>query len=101
MSKRLAKRTASRKTTLASASDVHVTGAQLRAARALLKISQRELSALSRVSNLTIVRMEATEGRIERRATLVAAIVMALARKGVQFLSPGRIGQGVLLRRQK
>lgn len=75
-----------------------VTGAQLRAARALLKMSQRDLSRLSRVSSLTIVRMEATNGPVERRAKLVALIVSTLTRKGIEFLSSKRFGMGVRLR---
>ena len=75
-----------------------ITGAQIRAARALLRLSQKDLSQRSRVSNLTIVRMESTDGPIAQRAVLVAAIVAALSREGIEFLSSNRLGVGVRLR---
>lgn len=75
-----------------------VTGRQIRAARALLRLSQRELSRLSSVSSLTIVRMEATDGPVRRRATLVDSIVSALTKRGIEFLSSPRSGVGVTLK---
>ena len=78
-----------------------ITGGQLRAARAFLKLSQKELSALSKVSNLTIVRMEATEGAVTRRAKLLASIVAILSRRGIRFFSSGRFGEGVLLEHRR
>jgi len=81
-----------------SASTATITGAQLRAARALLRLSQKDLSRRSRVSNLTIVRMESTDGPVARRAALVASIVAVLTREGIEFLSSSRSGVGVRLR---
>ena len=75
-----------------------VTGAQIRAARAFLHLSQRELSKLSKVSHLTIVRMEAANGPVRRRADLVAAVLKILSRKGIQFFASQRFGQGVYLK---
>jgi transcriptional regulator with XRE-family HTH domain len=83
------------------AREAKVTGAQIRAARALLKLSQRELSRLSRVSSLTIVRIEASDGPATRRAGLVAAIVAALSRQGIEFVSAKGIGIGVCLKPQR
>lgn len=75
-----------------------VTGAEIRAARALLKLSQKDLSRLSSVSCLTIVRIEAADGPVRRRAKLVGSIVSVLSRRGVEFLSANRLGVGVRLK---
>ena len=91
----------SRRTRRLPARFANVTGAQIRAARALLRLSQKELSRRSRVSNLTIVRMEATDGPVARRAALVASIVAVLSREGIEFLSSSRLGVGVRLRVRK
>ena len=77
---------------------VTVTGAEIRAARALLKLSQKDLSRLSKVSCLTIVRIEAADGPVERRAKLVRSIISVLSRRGVEFLSSRRLGIGVRLK---
>ena len=90
-----------RRTGRMPARHANVTGAQIRAARALLRLSQKDLSRRSRVSNLTIVRMESTDGPVARRAALVAAIVAVLSREGIEFLSSSRLGVGVRLRRRK
>ncbi len=78
-----------------------VTGAEIRAARALLKLSQWDLSRLSKVSCLTIVRIEAADGPVTRRPNLVGSIVSALSRKGVEFLSARHLGVGVRLKPQR
>lgn len=79
----------------------NVTGAEIRAARALLKLSQRELSRLSSVSCLTIVRIEATNGPVRCRAKLIGSITSVLSRKGVEFLSPRHLGIGVRLKARR
>ena len=101
MSKRSAKLTRSRSVGRTVASGGDITGAQIRAARALLRLSQKGLSALSNVSNLTIVRMEATEGAVTRRANLVASIVAALSRQGIRFVRSDSLGEGALLKRRR
>ena len=76
-----------------------ITGAQLRAARALLDMSQRQLSRLARVSSLTIVRMEAGNGPVTRRASLVASILKVLTERGIRFIRSNAKGEGVILHR--
>jgi transcriptional regulator with XRE-family HTH domain len=98
---RLGKPTKARRAERAARAGSKVTGAQLRAARAFLKLSQRQLSDLSRVSSLTIVRMEATEGLVMRRAKLVDSIVAALSRRGIRFLPAGGGYEGVVLERSR
>jgi predicted transcriptional regulator len=55
-----------------------LTAPQLRAARALLGIDQRELSRLSDVSLATIQRMEASEGNVRGVVDSLMKIVAAL-----------------------
>ena len=61
-----------------------ITGAQVKAARALLGWSQFELSRQSGVSEATIHRFE--KGLIELRGTTQTAIVSALLNHGVEFV---------------
>jgi hypothetical protein len=75
-----------------------ITGRQIRAARALLRLSQKDLSRISSVSSLTIVRMEAVDGPVARRATIVDSIVSAFKRRGIEFLSSPHSGVGVTLK---
>ena len=65
----------------------NITGAQLRAARAFLKLSQRELSTLSKVSQLTIVRMESRDGLIKQRPAVVLAVLRVLRSRGIRFFA--------------
>lgn len=58
---------------------------QIRAGRALVNISQRQLAELSSVAIATIKRIEVSSG-ISGRATTIAAIVTTLERAGVQFV---------------
>ncbi len=76
-----------------------ITGAQLRAARAFLDMSQRQLSRLAHVSSLTIVRMEAGNGPVTRRASLVASILKVLTERGIRFIRPDAKAEGVMLHR--
>lgn len=101
MAKRTAKMTPSRAAGRTVTTSGVVTGAQLRAARAFLKLSQRQLSSLSKVSNLTIVRMEATDGAVTRRARLVASIIAALSSKGIRFLRSNGFSEGILFIRRR
>jgi transcriptional regulator with XRE-family HTH domain len=79
-----------------------LTAPQLRAARALLGIDQRELSALSNVSLATIQRMEASEGNVRGVVDSLMKVVEALEAGGVELIgehmrSDGG-GRGVRLR---
>lgn len=69
---------------------------QVKAARALLGWSQRDLAARSGVSEPTIKRLEAGDGALGGRETTVAAIRDALETAGIEFTNG--TGAGVRLR---
>jgi predicted transcriptional regulator len=79
-----------------------LTAPQLRAARALLGIDQRELSRLSDVSLATIQRMEASEGNVRGVVDSLMKIVAALEAAGVELIGENMRsdggGRGVRLR---
>jgi transcriptional regulator with XRE-family HTH domain len=79
-----------------------ITAAQLRAARALLGMDQKQLAELSRLSAPTIQRMEASEGVVRGNVDSLMKLVAALNGAGVDLIdegvtSPGG-GRGVRLR---
>lgn len=79
-----------------------ITAAQLRAARALLGISQFELAELSGVSVPTIQRMEASVGDVRGVVDTLVKVVKALDRLGLELIgedmpSTGR-GRGVRMK---
>ncbi len=67
-----------------------VSGAQITAARNLLKITQEELAVDSGVSEQTVKRFEA-DHTLPQRATL-AKILSALERRGIEFTNGTGIG---------
>jgi predicted transcriptional regulator len=76
-----------------------LTAAQLRAARALLNIDQKELAERAGVSLPTIQRMEASDGNVRGIVDTLTKVVEALERAGVELIednatSPGG-GRGV------
>ena len=73
-----------------------MTAAQLRAARALINITQEELAARAGVAAKTIASFEA-EGRVPREATLVK-LQASLEGEGVVFVESD-VGFGVILNR--
>ena len=79
-----------------------ITANQLRAARALLGISQRELAEVSGVSIPTVRRMEASEGTVRANVDSLTKIVAALNQLGLELLYDGvpgpSGGRGVRLR---
>ncbi|MGK9233407.1 helix-turn-helix domain-containing protein [Inquilinus limosus] len=74
-----------------------ITPAQVRAARALLNLTQKELAKRSQVSHRTVVHFEANERHL-LPATL-AAIRRALEAAGVIFIDEDKEGPGVRLRK--
>jgi transcriptional regulator with XRE-family HTH domain len=80
-----------------------ITGAQMRAARALLGIDQRQLAERSSLSLPTIQRMEASEGVIRGNVDSLMKLVDALAAAGIELISEGAVshggGRGVRLKR--
>jgi transcriptional regulator with XRE-family HTH domain len=76
-----------------------ITAAQMRAARALLGIDQRQLAKLSGVSLPTIQRMEASEGNVRGVVETLTRVVEALDACGVELIGEnvrsGGDGRGV------
>jgi transcriptional regulator with XRE-family HTH domain len=80
-----------------------ISAAQLRAARALLGIDQRELAERAGLSVPTIQRMEASDGVIRGNVDSLMKLIAALERSGIELLGEGApshgAGRGVRLRR--
>ncbi len=77
-----------------------LTGAQLRAARALLGWKMAELAARSGVGVRTIIRAEAVDGVPRMQTDRMDALQLALEQGGVTFLDANSAhGPGVRLRR--
>jgi transcriptional regulator with XRE-family HTH domain len=79
-----------------------ITAAQLRAARALLGIDQRQLAELSDLSVPTIQRMEGSEGVVRGNVDSLMKLIEALNQSGIELISDGAAsqsgGRGVRLR---
>lgn len=78
-----------------------MTGAQMRAARALLGWSALDLATASGVGVATIRRVEPVDGPVRMTAPNVGAIQRALESAGVQFIEPNGGGVGVRLREHR
>jgi len=70
-----------------------ITAAQMRAARALLNIDQRQLAELAGVSLPTIQRMEASEGNVRGVVDTLTKVVEAFDRAGVELIGEGAASQ--------
>ncbi len=79
-----------------------MTAPQMRAARAMLGIDQRQLADLAGVSLPTIQRMEASEGNVRGLVDSLTKVVEALNRAGIDLIGddmPSHAGgRGVRLR---
>jgi len=72
-----------------------ITAAQMRAARALLGIDQRELAGRASLSLPTIQRMEASDGVVRGNVDSLMKLVDALAANGIELIAEGATsGQG-------
>ena len=75
---------------------------QLKAARALLNIDQRQTAELADLSVPTIQRMEASDGVIRGNVDSLMKLVSALENAGIELINPGAQslagGRGVRLR---
>ena len=71
-----------------------ITAGQLRAARALIAIDQRELAALSGLSVPTIQRMEASDGVIRGNVDSLMKLIGALDAAGIELIAEGALSQG-------
>jgi len=80
-----------------------ITAAQLRAARAILRLDQRKLAELSGLSLPTIQRMEASEGVIRGNVDSLMKLVGALDAGGIELIADNAVssggGRGVRLKR--
>jgi transcriptional regulator with XRE-family HTH domain len=79
-----------------------ITANQLRAARALLNIDQRQTAEMADLSVPTIQRMEASDGVIRGNVDSLMKLVSALETAGIELINPGALsaagGRGVRLR---
>ncbi|MCQ0987972.1 helix-turn-helix domain-containing protein [Jiella marina] len=71
-----------------------ITSAQMRAARALLGIDQRQLAALAGVSLPTIQRMEGSEGTVRGVVDTLEKVVSALDEAGIELIGEHRPSEG-------
>lgn len=69
-----------------------MTGEQLRAARALIRMEQRELASLAGISAESVRRYEAEDGIIKGRADTISFLKRALEAAGVVFITTPGIG---------
>jgi transcriptional regulator with XRE-family HTH domain len=79
-----------------------ITSTQMRAARALLGIDQRELAERAGLSLPTIQRMEASGGVVRGNVVSLMKLVDALAANGIELIGEGATsskgGRGVRLK---
>jgi transcriptional regulator with XRE-family HTH domain len=68
--------------------------AQLRGARALLGIDQRELAGLSGLSMPTIQRMEASKDIVRGNVESLMKLIAAFDKAGIEFIAEGAVSQG-------
>ena len=71
-----------------------ITAAQLRAARALAGIDQRQLAQKSGLSVPTIQRMEASDGVIRGNVDSLMKLIDALNRAGIVVIGEGASSEG-------
>jgi transcriptional regulator with XRE-family HTH domain len=71
-----------------------ITSAQLRAARALIGLDQRQLAELSGLSVPTIQRMEASEGVIRGTVDSLVKLIAALESAGVVLIGENAQSEG-------
>jgi transcriptional regulator with XRE-family HTH domain len=71
-----------------------ISAGQLRAARALLGIDQRDLADMSDLSAPTIQRMEASEGVIRGNVDSLMKLVAALDAAGIELIGEGAVSPG-------
>jgi transcriptional regulator with XRE-family HTH domain len=70
-----------------------ISAGQLRAARALLGIDQRQLAELSDLSVPTIQRMEASEGVVRGTVDSLMKLIQALSQSGIELIGDGATSQ--------
>jgi transcriptional regulator with XRE-family HTH domain len=82
-----------------------ITAAQIRAARALLGIDQRQLAEMAGVSLPTIQRMEASAGSVRGVVETLTKVVEAFDRAGIELIGENSVsregGRGVRFKQVK
>ncbi|WP_296988191.1 XRE family transcriptional regulator [Thalassospira sp. UBA1131] len=77
-----------------------ITGSQIRAARAIIKITAQQLAELAEVGLMTVRRAESFDDTVPNiNKPNLSAIQTALESKGVIFISENGEGAGVRLRK--
>ena len=71
-----------------------ITANQLRAARALLNIDQRQTAELAGLSVPTIQRMEASDGVVRGNVESLMKLIGALDRLGIELIGEGAASEG-------
>ena len=71
-----------------------ITSQQMRAARALLGIDQRQLAALANVSLPTIQRMEASDGQVRSVVATLVKVINALETAGIEIIGENATSNG-------
>jgi transcriptional regulator with XRE-family HTH domain len=71
-----------------------ITAGQMRAARALLALDQRDLAEQSGLSLPTIQRMEASEGVIRGNVDSLMKLIAALDAAGIELIGEGAVSSG-------
>jgi transcriptional regulator with XRE-family HTH domain len=71
-----------------------ITGAQLRAARALAGVNQRKLAELSGLSLPTIQRMEASDGIVRANVDSLMKLIAALNAADIDLIGDGDVSHG-------
>ena len=79
-----------------------ITSQQMRAARALLGLDQRQIAELAGLSLPTIQRMEASDGQVRGVVDTLVKVITALEGAGIELLGENApssgVGRGVRLR---
>lgn len=79
-----------------------ITSQQMRAARALLGIDQRQLAELASLSLPTIQRMESSEGQVRGVVDTLVKVISALEQAGIELIGENApsvgAGRGVRLK---
>ena len=71
-----------------------ITAAQVRAARALLGLDQRQLADAAGLSLPTIQRMEGSDGQVRGNVESLMKLVEALDRAGIELIGEGAASRG-------
>ncbi len=72
-----------------------ITGEQIKAARMMLRLSQREFAMMTHVTIHTVQRMEQTRGPLRNAGPLIEAVRTATEAAGIEFIPSGPyVGNG-------